>query len=80
MESEDAQSRLEFEAQPKFRSAMNTPYQKREKAKLKTFVAVQREVVEQQLFLRNEATIAAVSTISRVEQVETEEIAAETQP
>ena len=31
LESEDAQSRLEFDGQPKFRSAMNTPYQAREK-------------------------------------------------
>ena len=53
--------RLDFEAKPKFRSAMNTPYSSRERKQLTEVVNLQRQQVPEQyvLCLRNEATVAA---------------------
>ena len=50
-------AQLEYEPVAKFRSAMNTPYQSRERTQLKAQVAQQRnaEKEERTLCLRNEA-------------------------
>ena len=40
----DHRTQLEFERQPKFRSAMNTPYQSREREQLRTIAAEMRQV------------------------------------
>lgn len=45
---DEERSRLEFVPKPKFRSAMNTPYQSFEKQQLRQIIALEREAEEQQ--------------------------------
>ena len=72
VDDEDNQSRLEFEPQPRFKSAKNSPYTQRERQQLRQIVAQLNEEAEmadttqqeQQntLQLKNDTTMAMDST------------------